>query len=112
MDPIVHICKRSEWKAAQREGIYSPRSFQVEGFIHFSQPEQAIKVANLYFAGEVDLVLLWIDPKRLASVLRFEESDGDLFPHVYGPLNLDAVVAVVAFLPDDDGFFRNLPRPE
>jgi len=108
MESIVHICKRSEWEAAQRAGQYEAGSLLTEGFIHCSRPHQVIEVANRYFLGTQNLILLWIDPLKLSSELRWEASDGDVYPHLYGPLNLDAVTAVLNFASGSDGKFGDL----
>jgi uncharacterized protein (DUF952 family) len=112
MDRIVHICLRKEWAESLKLGEYSAGSLALEGFIHCSRPEQVLRVANHYFPGTVDLVLLWIEVNKLKVELRWEPSDGEVFPHLYGPLNLEAVVAVVGFPPDPDGTFRVLPEPD
>ena len=112
MERIVHICRRGEWITAQDLGKYESESLTDEGYIHCSRPEQVLKVANAYFPKQVDLVLIWIDPQKLTAELRWEVSDGDIFPHVYGPLNLNAVVSTVDFLPDAEGNFLTLPKPE
>jgi uncharacterized protein (DUF952 family) len=83
---------------------------EVEGFIHCSRPDQVLEVANRFYAGAVGLVLLWIDPLKLTSEIRWEAADGDVFPHVYGPLNLDAITWVDDFQPDANGVFCTLPR--
>jgi uncharacterized protein (DUF952 family) len=106
---IVHICERDAWEVAQRVGEYRPPSLAVEGFIHASQPDQVLEVANRFYPGRRDLLLLWIDPQRLRPELRYEPADGELFPHIYGALNLDAVVAIDAFLPEANGIFLQLP---
>ena len=105
---IVHICERAAWEEAQTTGEYRPDSLASEGFIHASQPSQVLDVANRFYPGRQDLLLLWINPQRLRPAIRYEPVDGDLFPHIYGALNLDAVLAVVAFPPDADGIFRQL----
>lgn len=106
---IVHICEWAAWEEAQRAREYRPASLGAEGFIHASEPGQVLGVANRFYAGKTDLLLLWIDPQRLRPELRYEQADGDLFPHIYGSLNLDAVVAIYPFPPDADGIFRQLP---
>jgi len=106
---IVHICRKEEWKSAQQVGVYEAESLHLEGFIHCSRHEQVLKVANAYFQGNDDLVLLCIDQVKLTGELLWEDSDGDVFPHLYGSLNLDAVIAVVDFPPESDGVFRTLP---
>jgi uncharacterized protein (DUF952 family) len=93
---LVHICPRQDWLAAQASGAYRAASLESVGFIHCSRPEQAPGVLQRFFAGASDLLLLWIDPRLLRAELRWEQADGDLFPHLYGELNLDAVVRVEA----------------
>lgn len=110
MDQIVHICSKDEWKAAQAVGEYWAESLESEGFIHFSKPEQAVDTANRYYLGHRDLLLLWVDPSKLVAELRFEPSDGEMFPHLYGSLNLDAILMTTDFSPDVDGVFQSLPE--
>jgi len=110
--PILHIASGEGWLAGQREGRYLPESYAKEGFIHCSTREQVLRVANDFFSGRKGLVLLVIDPSRLTSELRWEPgSDAAevLFPHLYGPLNLEAVTRVVAFEADAQGRFTHLP---
>jgi uncharacterized protein (DUF952 family) len=78
-----------------------------EGFIHCSNGHQVVWVANQRFRGRTDLVLLHIDPTRLGAQVRYENLEGgeELFPHVYGPIPVTAVVDVVRFLPAEDGTF-------
>jgi uncharacterized protein (DUF952 family) len=106
---IVHITTRSAWAEAQHIGHYSHPSLFIDGYIHCSAPtdEQVIAVANAYCLGQPDLILLHIDPERLNLTLKYEEYEdsGLFFPHVYGPLNLDAVLEVADFLPASDGLF-------
>ena len=105
---IVHICPQEAWQAAQDNGEYRAASLASEGFIHASRPEQVLQVANRFYRGTPDLVLLWIDPQRVHAQIRWESVDGDLFPHIYGPLNMEAVTAVTDLLPDEDGQFNRL----
>jgi uncharacterized protein (DUF952 family) len=107
---IAHISRQADWERAQRAGICSAPSLEREGFIHCSEVtvQQLLAVANAHFAGQADLVLLLIDPARLAAELRYEEfeSSGLFFPHLFGPLNLGAVVRVAPFAPGPDGCFE------
>ncbi len=110
---ILHIAKRAEWDAAQRCGQYAPPSLSVEGFIHCSTPAQILDTANRFFRGQNDLAVICIDPHRLAAPLRYEapamahdERRSGRFPHLYGPLNLDAVMRVLDFPCELDGSFR------
>jgi uncharacterized protein (DUF952 family) len=105
---IVHIVERRIWEAAQQAGAYCAASLATEGFIHASRPEQVLMVANRFYRGVPDLLLLWIDPQRLLVPLRYEASDGEIFPHIYGALNLDSVIRVDGMAPDDDGVYRIL----
>jgi uncharacterized protein (DUF952 family) len=104
---ILHITTASEWAAAQEAGKYVAPSLESEGFIHCSLPTQVVNVANWFYREIPDLVLLCIDPNRLTSPLRWEPSAdafvGD-FPHVYGPIAVDAVVDVVPWSRGEDGF--------
>jgi uncharacterized protein (DUF952 family) len=104
---ILHIARRREWDKALADGSYTADSLASEGFIHCSTPEQVLGPANALYRGQTDLLLLVIDPARLASGLVYEDcyESGQAFPHIYGPLNLDAVLRVLAFPPQPDGTF-------
>jgi uncharacterized protein (DUF952 family) len=101
---IYHITSRSAWSEARDRGDYRADSLETEGFIHCSTEEQVIPVAHKYYLGASGLVLLVIEPALLESDLKWEPPaegappagvpEGDLFPHVYGPINLDAIVRV------------------
>lgn len=104
---IFHITRSAAWEAARAVGSYTADTLASEGFIHFSTREQVLGVANTLFHGQAGLLLLAVDPVRLSAELRYEEAHpGQFFPHLYGPLNLDAVVAVYPFSPQPDGRFR------
>ncbi len=92
---IGHICSPEAWEAAQAAGEYRPPSLDSEGFIHCSRPGQLPWVVTRYYPESTDLLLLWIDPEALEAELRWEGVEGgERFPHIYGRLNLGAVVAV------------------
>jgi uncharacterized protein (DUF952 family) len=101
---IYHIVGEEEWEQAQRVGVYSPGSLEEDGFIHAGYKEQLLDVANILFAGEEGLVVLCIEPSRVTAPIR-EDLVESLHPHFYGPLNIDAVVQVVALPPRPDGSF-------
>ena len=107
MSIIFHISEPQRWKDAQSSGHYQPEQFAAEGFIHCSKPEQVIQVANARFRGRTDLLLLKIDTDKVGPEIRYENLEGgnQLFPHIYGELNLDAVTIVSDFLPGSDGYF-------
>ena len=104
---LLHITSEAAWSAARDQGQYVPQAFAAEGFVHCSEPDQVVRVANARFVGRTDLVLLWISVARLSAPVRYENLEGgdELFPHVYGPVNLDAVVAATPFRPDSTGRF-------
>lgn len=113
---IYHITSRSAWTAARIHGIYQTPSLESEGFIHCSTREQLLSVADSIFRGQADLLVLCIDESRLRARLRWEapahpkSPDADpkyddlLFPHLYGALNLEAVVEVFDFEETEAGF--------
>jgi uncharacterized protein (DUF952 family) len=108
---IYHVASAQDWRDAREAGEYRistrGRTLEEEGFIHCSQASQVAPVANRFYRGVRGLVLLTIDPERLRSELRYEAVPGsdEPFPHVYGPLNTDAVIRVSPFEPGPDGSF-------
>jgi uncharacterized protein (DUF952 family) len=98
MPIIYHVTTEADWKQAKENGFYESPSLKNEGFIHCSQEEQVAGVLERYFAGKTNLVKLVIDTDKLTSQFIYEWSPSttDTFPHVYGPINLDAVVKVQA----------------
>jgi len=109
---LIHLCQVKEWQDAQELRIFKSKSLDHEGFIHCSQPQQILQVANRFYPGIPGLVLLWVDPEKITSAIRWEAADGALFPHIYGPINLDAVFSVTEINPDDDGIFRLIQLPD
>ena len=107
---LVHLCNRTAWLEAQKSGSYQPASLATEGFIHLSRPDQILKVANTFYRGLPDAILLWIDPARLNAELRWETVNADVFPHLYGALNLAAVRYTTQLQPDQDGIYRTIPQ--
>ena len=96
MTPIIHLITESDWAAARKAGSWSPPSLKTEGFIHCSRPEQVAATVKRHFPGRTDLLMLTLDPARITAEIREEDSysRGETFPHIYGPLNLDAVIDV------------------
>jgi uncharacterized protein (DUF952 family) len=106
MNTILHITTTTLWNVAQRLGRYSAPSLATEGFIHCSMPSQVVAVAERFYAGQHGLVLLVLDLKQIQPEVRYEagtDKPDELFPHIYGPLNLDSVVCVLDFEPDLTG---------
>ena len=110
MDRIVHICRCADWLGTQAGSAYRATSLETEGFIHCSRPDQALKVVNMFLQHIPNLCLMWISPEKLIAELRWEAVEDDQFPHLYGELNLDAVIGVLDFKPDADGVYRTLPE--
>ncbi len=127
MNLILHITTRSDWETAvstlrpssvepsSRQAVsnppYAAESLQTEGFIHCSTPAQAVYAAHEYFKGQSGLLLLCIDEDLVEAEIMYEDcyETGMKFPHIYGPLNIDAVLGVVDFPPNADGTFSLPP---
>jgi uncharacterized protein (DUF952 family) len=101
---IFHLLPAGEWERALAAGRYAPASLAEVGFIHFCDEPQLLAVAARFFRGRTDLLVLSVRPERLRAPLRREPADGQLFPHLYGTLELEAIDAV-APLPCRDGVF-------
>jgi uncharacterized protein (DUF952 family) len=115
---ILHITTHKDWDKAMLEGEYTAPSLISEGFIHCSTPKQTVDTANIFFKGQNGLVLLCIDESKLKSGFKYENptggghhdpSVGNLFPHIYGPINIAAVIKVVNFPANENGSFA-LPK--
>ena len=117
MTLIYHITTRDASLLARQNGEYRTESLAEMGFIHLSQLHQVLGVANAFYVGQKDLVILVVDPTRLKAELKYEApahptaspsapSAENRFPHLYGPLNFEAVAKVVDFLPLADGKFE------
>ena len=102
---ILHITRRELWDEALRSGSYRADTLDSEGFIHCSTPEQVLGVAKAVYRGQPGLVLLCIETAAVRPQIRYEGSGAENFPHIYGPLNADAVTRVLAFEPGPDGLF-------
>jgi uncharacterized protein (DUF952 family)/GNAT superfamily N-acetyltransferase len=112
---ILHLTNSATWIEAQQQGFITAPSLATEGFIHCSTEHQMSTVANKYYRGATNMVLVHIDPAALTSPLKWEPPahiDGSpslpnepLFPHIYGVINLDAVVQVIDFPSNPDGLF-------
>jgi uncharacterized protein (DUF952 family) len=108
---VLHIVRSADWAAAAAGPAYEADSLAREGFIHLSTPDQVLLAADTHYRGEPDLVLLCIDPTRLdAAQLRFEAGSPPnqhlIFPHLYGPLPVRAVTAILPFPAGPDGRFQ------
>ena len=108
MPRIFHITTRAAWDEARAAGRYTADSLHSEGFIHCSQADQVTWVANTRFRGRTDLVLLHVDEAAVGAEVRRENLEGGttLFPHIYGPLPVRAVMQVTPMTPSPDGTFE------
>lgn len=86
---IYHMCRADEWAAAVAAGTYCGSSQDLaDGFIHFSTAAQIVESARRHRAGQDGLLLIAVDADRLGGRVKWEKSrGGDLFPHLYGPLD-------------------------
>jgi uncharacterized protein (DUF952 family)/GNAT superfamily N-acetyltransferase len=112
--PLLHLVEPAGWRAALATGELRPSSLTDAGFVHLSTPEQVFLPAGRLFPDRRDLVLLVVDPARLAGPVRWEpgspeDPSGTRFPHLYGPLPTSAVVAVVPWRPPTEPV---LPAPD
>jgi uncharacterized protein (DUF952 family) len=105
MSRIYKILPRADWAAAQAAGRFEGSAVDLaDGFIHFSTAAQAQETARRHFAGQAGLVVLEIEADDLGPGLKFEPSrGGDLFPHLYGPLDVAHVRAVTEAPLDAEG---------
>lgn len=90
MAQLYHVTKRQAWEGARGLGLYEGDSLPSEGFIHCCTPEQLEGVVERYFGDrDPELIVLVIDPSRVTSEIRWEDG----FPHVYGPIEVEAVTS-------------------
>ena len=116
MSSIFHIAYPADWAQATEQGEYRVstrgRTLEEQGFIHAGEANQVEPVANMIYSDDDDLIVLVIDPKALSSELRYDEVPGwsDPFPHIYGPLNIDAVTNTLPLRKGVDGKFSFSPE--
>lgn len=92
---IYHIATSEDWNLHLTNATYEPQAFTKEGFIHCSTKEQVPGVLQRYYAGAKNLILLHIDESKLTALLKDEQAmNGELFPHVFGPINKEAIETV------------------
>ena len=95
MNLIYHIVSATDWATQESQPDYEASSLQTEGFIHLSTKKQVDGVLSRYYQNVPDLLLLHVDVDKLTHELRYEmATNNDQFPHLYGPLNKTAVIAI------------------
>lgn len=109
MAMIYHVTTEHQWNNNQYQSQYEAESLRSGGFIHCSDANQVVQVANHFFKNRQGLMLLHIETEKLCSRLVYENLEGgeELFPHVYGPIGLNAIVRVSLFEPGLDGTFNH-----
>ncbi|MCO4755172.1 MAG: DUF952 domain-containing protein [Bacteriovoracaceae bacterium] len=108
---IFHIVPRDEWEAAKKKGSYEPASLAQEGFIHCSKTDQLQTVANSFYKGQKNLLILRINIEKVGAEIKVEPPleaplSGILFPHIYGALETSAVEGEIEFPCETDGSFK------
>lgn len=108
---IFHITTKEDWSKQSGGNSFSAPSLKDLGFIHCALKHQIIRVANSRLRGKTNLVLLGIEEDKLKSKLVYEDLSNlnEEHPHVYGPINIDAITQVIDFPPEGDGSF-SLPE--
>ncbi len=100
---IYHLALAGEWRQAQAAGVYERstrgQSLQEVGFIHASGADQVEATYGRFYADAGEVLLLTIAPDRLTAPVRWEPAPdtGECFPHIHGPLPLEAVLAAESF---------------
>jgi len=109
---ILHCMKKSAWNAVKSEKYWGAQAIASEGFIHCSTVAYFWRVAPLFSESDEDFVLVCIDKEKLSAEVRYEDGDncGRFYPHIYGPVNHDAVVMVLPFLRDENGKYCKNPE--
>lgn len=95
----------SEWESQADRPAYAPNRYKEDGFIHCSERHQLEPVAERNFQGRDDLVLLELMPTRLEPETKYEQGGKEKFPHIYGPINKDAVNRTIEVRCNHDGRF-------
>lgn len=109
---VFKVCTDNEWRQLQENGRFfgSPDDLR-DGFVHLSGRDQVARTLSKFFAGRTDLVLLAVNQERLGEALKWEASaSGAVYPHLYAPLPLDAVVTAAPLTLGPDG--RHILPPE
>ena len=107
LDPCIYLLMTAaEVDSARATGTWVSASFATEGFMHASPVDQLERVANKHYRQKLDVHVVCVRTDLLISELRWEPAAGSLYPHIYGPLNFEAVVGTVPTERNPDGSFR------
>jgi len=107
MKYIYHITKNDDWQNAKRLGIYESKSLETQGFIHCAAKDQVVEIASQIFSNDDDLILLKINEEKTKYAVVYENLDNgsDLYPHIYGPIEIDTVEGVLKLEKNNKGIF-------
>lgn len=106
-DLLFHITTKDQWKQFQKDGNYEPQSLDEQGFIHCSSGSQVEDTANRLFGDQDSILLLVIDVSMLREQVKYEQDgNGDKFPHIYGPLSINAVIDKIEVAAEENGKFN------
>jgi len=107
-DLIFHLVKKKDWKEQKKEARYHPEVLDSKGFIPCSSGNNIEEIANRLFRGERRILLIVINTTLIEPELKYEQNmeGGVSYPHIYGPLNLDAVIDKIELVPEEDGSFE------
>lgn len=105
---VYHILEKEVWGKAEILGYYSPSSLDKEGFIHCSTKEQLLPTLNRRFLGKKNLLLISINTKKVKQKIVFEDLNklGEKHPHIYGVLDINAVISTLPLIPEENGEFK------
>jgi len=106
-----HLVPSSVWDTGKSSEWYKPEAYDVDGFIHCTNGiDQLVDVANMFYVTDArEFRVLILDAGRITSDVRYDD-DGQLFPHIYGPLNTSAVIGELAVTRAQDGSFLSIDR--
>ena len=107
-DLIFHLVPKKKWHNNQRYGLYRPDLKDEEGFIHCSTADQVEDTANRFFKDQNNILLIVINYGKIQSDVKMEDTEGSgqEYPHIYGPLNMDAILDKIKLQSDEDGLFQ------
>lgn len=106
-DLLFHVTTRDDWQEHKNSGNYEPESLDTQGFIHCSSGHQVEDTANKHFADKEQILLLVIDVAMVREQIKYEEDkNGEKFPHIYGPLSINAVIDQIDVAAEENGKFN------
>jgi uncharacterized protein (DUF952 family) len=106
-DPYIYLLDSSEnFEEALRTGTFVRKDLDEDGFIHASPADQLTRVANKFYRQVKHLRCAVVEKAKVRSEVKYEPATGGLYPHIYGPLNMDAVVRMIELTPDAEGRYE------